>query len=419
MQFFKHEMNFLHINASDIKWGASVAGFRFHKALMDKGYGSHILCGLKKMPGNDSTSIVPGRYGWVFNVLAGNSFNYLGLQSFGYPSAFFIKFSKWIRDWADIVILRNLQVWYFSIGVLPWIAQKAPIIWRLTDMWALTGHCSYSYDCDRWKIGCGECLYLSEFPPLLFDTTHFLWQRKKRLYERLKGRLVFVSPSKWLQTKVMESPLTKDFRCEYIPTAVDLNVFKPTLQQEARNVLGIQQDEKVIMFSSFKLTDKRKGIHNLLKVISEFKKRVKSLVTLLLVGYGAEKLEFPNDVKVVKIALTGDDKLLANCYNACDIYVSLSKADNLPNTLVEASACGVPIVTLDSGGCREVVNAGESGYVVRDNKEAIAALRDILENKSKKEQFSKNARKIAESRFSMDLQVERYGGLAKVLILRK
>jgi len=409
-------MNLLHINASDTRWGASIAGHRFHKALLRKEYGSHILCGLKESMGSDTTAIVPGPYGYIPNALVGKSFNLLGLQSFGYPSSFFIKFSKWIDDWADVAVLRNLHWWYFSIGVLPWIAKRVPLIWRLTDMWPLTGHCVYSYDCDRWRSECGECPHLSDYPKLLFDTTHFLWRRKNKIYQELKDRLVFVSPSKWLMAMVGESSLTRDFRCEYIPTAVDLEVFKPGLREESRLALGIAGDEKVIMFSSFKLNDKRKGLADFLEAIKSLKDKVSFPLTILLTGCRGEEIPFPSGVKVVRINFTNEDKFLTLCYNACDVYLLLSRADNLPNALVEASACGTPVITLDNGGCPEALNNKKSGYVVEDSKEAIEALKDILSNEAKQKEFSQNARKFAENKFSMDSQVESYVGLAQELI---
>ncbi|MDD5070082.1 MAG: hypothetical protein PHV17_05080, partial [Candidatus Omnitrophica bacterium] len=261
------QLNFLHINASDIRWGASLSAYRLHKALLESGYGGHIYCGLKESSGRDVTSIVPGRYGYIPNALVGKFFNLLGLQSFGYPSSFFIKNFALFGEWADITVIKNIHWWYFSMDVLPWISEKTPIIWRLTDMWPFTGHCAFSYECSRWQTGCGNCPHLFDYPKLYIDTTNFLWKRKKKIFESLKGKLTFVAPSNWLKNIAENSPLTKDFPCEYIPTAVVLAVFKPIDKSTARHVLGINEEDKVIMFSSFKLSEKRKGGLEFVEVI--------------------------------------------------------------------------------------------------------------------------------------------------------
>jgi glycosyltransferase involved in cell wall biosynthesis len=409
-------MNFLHIHTTDIKGGAAIENYRLHKALLKKEYGSHILCGRGYSSGKDVSCCMPGKHGWVLNAIVGKIFNDLGLQSFGCPSSVFVRFSKRINKWADIIILRNLHGWYLSLGRLARISKKVPIIWRLPDMWALTGHCAYSYDCQNWKAGCGNCPDLSSYPGLLIDTTRFLWERKKAVYQKMRERLVFVSPSKWLMNFVKFSPLTKDFRCEYIPTAVDLNIFKPCSRERSRQKLGIEKNEKVIMFSSAKLKDKRKGIDILWGVLKRIADRRISGVTLLLVGYKGEKISFPSGIKVKKIRFVKEDDFLAVCYNASDLYLSLSRADNLPNTLVEATACGLPIVTLDNGGCGETIEQGRSGYAVKSISEACEAVEKILTDVSLRESFSANARKFAESNFSMDLQVQRYTALAKQMI---
>jgi len=409
-------INFLHLNASDLRWGASVSSYRFHKALLEKGFGSHILCGLKESLAFDSSLVIPGKFSYIPNALVGKAFNFFGLQSFGYPSSFFIKRSKLINNWADIVILRNLHWWYLSIGILPWISKKVPLIWRLPDMWPLTGHCSYPYNCNRWLVGCGRCPNLGDYPELYIDTTQFLWKRKKRIYQKLKSKLVFVSPSKWLYTKLKQSPLTCDFHCEIIPTAIDLNTFKPENKKEVRKTLGIRDDERVVMFSAFKISDKRKGASDIINIINNLSKQISFPLTVLCLGHTKSDMPFSKKIKVVNAGFIRDDRAIASYYNAADLYISMSKADNLPNTLVEASACGIPIVTLDRGGCKETLINNESGYLIENRKEAEQAILKLLTDTEKQKSFSSKAREFAEKKFSMDLQVKRYNELAKRLI---
>ena len=410
------KLNFLHINASDTRWGASLAGYRFHKALSKQGYGSRILCGVKETEDRDVSTIMPGRFGYLPNAIVGKFFNYAGLQSFGYPSSFFLKRSKLINDWADVCILRDIHWWYFSIGILPWLSRRFPLIWRVPDMWSQTGHCVYSYECQKWKTGCGQCPHLKDYPELLFDTTKFLWMRKKRIYASLKDKMVFVSPSKWMGEIIKQSPLTKDFRCEVIPSAVDLSTFKPGLRRQARKRLGIKDNEKVIMFSSVKLNDFRKGAKEMREVIDSLKPSFNDSLTVLFVGSQEKDFKFSPGVKVVQTGLITDNNSLVSCYNGSDVYLSMSKADNLPNTLIEASSCGLPIVTLDSGGCAEIIEDDKSGYAVKNTTQAVSALKDILNNRRKQEDFSINARVFAQKHFSMQSQVDSYLNLAKELV---
>lgn len=405
-------MNFLHIHTTDITGGAAIENWRLHKALQKGGFGSHVLCGRKYANGPDSSTVVPGKHSWVLNKLAGQVYDSVGLQAMGYPANLFIGASKWLQKWADIVILRNLHGWYFSLELLPAIARQAPIIWRLPDMWALTGHCAYSYDCERWQTGCGQCPYLSEYPALGIDTTRFLWKRKMTIYEKLKGKMVFVSPSSWLQKKIRESPLTRDFRCEHIPTAVDLDVFKPGLKKEARKILGIGDHAKVIMFSGANLQDRRKGADLFLRVIEKLSRGNLSQAVLLLVGSGADSLD-TKGMQTIRINFVQDDRFLALCYNAADVYASMSRADNLPNTLVEAVACGVPGVTLNTGGCPEIIQHQRNGYVADNIGQMDVMLSQLLGCDEKREEFARQSRLVAEEKFSMDNQVTAFVRLAE------
>ncbi|MBN3040439.1 MAG: hypothetical protein JW867_04865, partial [Candidatus Omnitrophica bacterium] len=241
------KINFLQINASDLRWGASIAGYRFHKGLLKQGYGSRIICALKESTDEEVSSIIPGRFGYIPNALCGKFFNFLGFQSFGYPSSFFLKNSPWIKRWADVLILRNLHWWYFSISILPWLSKQIPLIWRIPDMWPITGKCIYPYECERWQQSCGRCPHLREYPGLVFDTSSFLLKRKERIYNNIRENLILVSPSRWLKDKIERSPLTKGLNCEVIASAVEQDLFKPGDKESCRRSLGFEQGEKVIM----------------------------------------------------------------------------------------------------------------------------------------------------------------------------
>jgi len=108
-------------------------------------------------------------------------FERLSLQYLFYPSSFLLLYDKWFRE-SDVIQLFNTHDNYFAHTALPFISRKKPVVWRLSDMWAMTGHCTHALDCERWMSGCGSCPYLSGYPALRWDTTAFsLAGQKKRL----------------------------------------------------------------------------------------------------------------------------------------------------------------------------------------------------------------------------------------------
>ena len=124
-------------------------------------------------------------------------------------------------------------------------------------MWALTGHVAYSYDCERWRHGCGSCPYLGEYPRLGRDTTAALFRWKDAVYRR--SRITVVAPSRWLERIARESPLLGRFPVRRIPNGLDLETFRPRPRREARRALGLDPERPVVLFSSLERNDRRKG----------------------------------------------------------------------------------------------------------------------------------------------------------------
>jgi hypothetical protein len=60
---------------------------------------------------------------------------------------------------ADVLHFHNLHGGYFNYLFLPYLTRNKPAVYTLHDMWGFTGHCSYSFDCNRWQKGCGSCPY--------------------------------------------------------------------------------------------------------------------------------------------------------------------------------------------------------------------------------------------------------------------
>lgn len=108
---------------------------------------------------------------------------------------------------------------------------------------------------------------------------------------------------------------------------------------------------------------------------------------------------------VVEIA--GHSSRIADEYSMSHIAVLPSYREGLPKSLLEAAACGRPIVATDVPGCREICIAGESGILV-PVKNAVA-LADALEmlavTPAMRTQFGKNARLLAEARFAIEIVI--------------
>jgi glycosyltransferase involved in cell wall biosynthesis len=101
---------------------------------------------------------------------------------------------------------------------------------------------------------------------------------------------------------------------------------------------------------------------------------------------------------------------LADIYRAADVFVHAAIADNFPNVVLEAQACGVPVIASACGGIPEQILGGETGLLLRDSStpELVAALQALLADVPRRERMGRSAADWAAGRFDLDLEVQRY-----------
>jgi glycosyltransferase involved in cell wall biosynthesis len=119
------------------------------------------------------------------------------------------------------------------------------------------------------------------------------------------------------------------------------------------------------------------------------------------------------NVPHVHLKDVSDDELLSHVYSAADVFVAPSLQDNLPNTVLEAMACGTPVVAFGVGGIPEAVRHGETGFVVapRDSAGLGRAMLELLSSEPMRAKMSGECRRIATEEYGIELQARRYAAL--------
>jgi glycosyltransferase involved in cell wall biosynthesis len=170
-----------------------------------------------------------------------------GHEDFDFPAT--ERILELTKERPEIIHCHNLHGNYFDLRILPWLSHQVPVIITLHDAWLLSGHCAHSFNCERWKIGCGNCPDLTIYPKVKRDATAFNFKRKQEIYG--KSRLYIVTPSQWLMNKVKQSILVPAIvEANVIPNGVDLSIFHPGNKQVIRTKLGISQSAKMLLFAT-------------------------------------------------------------------------------------------------------------------------------------------------------------------------
>ena len=262
----------------------------------------------------------------------------------------------------DVVHLHNLHGYYVNIEMLfEWLAARdCKVEWTLHDCWAFTGHCAYfTYvKCDKWKAGCGNgCPQLGTYPKT-YSKASCAWNfdQKKRLFNLVPaGRMKLITPSQWLANLVGESFLS-EYPVEVRRNTIDTSVFKPT-PSDFRERCGIG-DRFMILGVASPWTE-RKGLSDFVRLAGELDSEKYAIV---LVGLSEKQVkELPSGI--VGLTRTDSSEGLAGIYSTADVFFNPTVEDNYPTVNLEAEACGTPVVTYDTGGCRETVRREDSCVV--------------------------------------------------------
>ncbi len=400
--------NVLHINSSFHSGGAAVAAQRLHNGLVRKGHRSRFLVGEPRLPTSTVASISLNPQ--LHEKLISRILIRLGLGALSGLRSFSIPSHAWYKQ-ADIINLHNIHGGYFNYLALNKITKTKPAVWTLHDMWPLTGHCSYSFDCARWESGCGRCPYPNTYPAISHDTTSLEIKLKRAVYS--SSNIHIVAISSWMHSLLGRSILSKA-PLYMIPNGIDTDSYVPLSKGHCRQLLGIPISSYVLMFASVDLLDQRKGYDRILPAIHSLPEEIKAKIFILTLGSTQENTaSFTAPFPSLGLGFVDNDRLKSIAFSAADVFVFPSKADNLPLVLQESMSCGTPMIAYDVGGVSDIVRDGRTGLLANpgDCSSLTLALESLLVNESLRLQMSNNCRSVAIDEFSLDLQADRYSAL--------
>jgi glycosyltransferase involved in cell wall biosynthesis len=404
-------VNVLHLSAFDISGGAARAAYRLHQGLQESGVNSEML--VQEKYSDDRKVYAPKAR--LSQCIARSKIVFDAAPLKLYQQRDKALFSlQWLPDQTlstinrrnpTIINLHWLNAGFVQIETLGKL--KRPLIWTLHDMWPFTGGCHYSQSCDRYTTSCGNCPQLNGNKDK--DLSHWTWQRKARGWKALD--LTIVSPSKWLAQCARSSSLFSHLEIEHIPNGLDTEVYRPIDRTMAREILKLPQDKHLVLFGSLQSTrDKRKGFHLLQSALQQISQTNRDDIELMVLGSSQPETSLNIGLRTHCLGTLSDDVSLAIAYSAADIFVLPSTEDNLPNTILEAFACGIPCVTFNLGGFPDMVEHQKNGYLARpfDIKDLTDGILWLLDNNERHQQLSQNARQKAVQEYGLRVQAQRY-----------
>ena len=389
--------------------------YRLHQGLQAIGLNSHILCHYKTLTTAESTLHPrPTRRDYLLRRFTQR----LGLNDIHNLSTFRIKDLVPYQQ-ADVLNLHIIHSNYFNYLALPELTRTKPAVFTLHDMWAFTGHCSYSFGCDRWQKGCGKCPDLNLHPSVRRDATHWDWKLKQWAYQR--SNLAIVTLSQWLTTLARQS-LLGTLPIYHIPNGLDTNLYRPVDRRQCRQLLNLPPDRPVLLYVAANPADPRKGFDLLLRALRQLSPSLQSELLLLVMGSRKGESLLQNlGVEVIHVGYVEYEPLKVLLYSAADLFVFPTRADNLPLVVQESLACGTPVISFDVGGVPDMVKPQQTGYLAEpENVEDLAnGIAQLLGDDGLRAQLGDRARQWAEKEYTLSIQAQRYLSVYQDLLVKQ
>ena len=292
---------------------------------------------------------------------------------------------------ADIIHLHWINQGMLSLkGIRKILQSGKPVVWTMHDIWPATAVCHLTLDCRQFVNKCSRCRLL----PTGSTLADQIW--KKKQWMLADASIYYVACSRWLESEAKASALLKGHKVTSIPNPIDTHIYNRCNKQEARQRLGLPADKRLILFVSQRVTNRNKGMDYLVEACRQLDVPDAGLVIL---GGHAEEVVGQLPFESYPLGYVNDEHRIIDVYNAADVFVLPSLSENLPNTIMEAMACGVPCVAFRVGGIPEEIDHRQNGYVAeyRNAEDLARGIRWIL-TEADYDELSKNAvHKVAQN----------------------
>jgi glycosyltransferase involved in cell wall biosynthesis len=385
--------------------GANVAALRLHRGLRDAGADSRFVAGIVADGVPDAGPPSPRwrREMWRVRSRAGRWIAARfgpqpeGMQSLNVlPSGLARRLNAERLDAVHLHWVNNELLSIAEIGRI-----RHPMVWTLHDMWAFCGSEHYLADPSAYLGPPGSAVGAD-----VSQMARWTWERKRRAWAILNP--IIVAPSRWLADLASRSRLLGHLPVEIVPYGLDLACFRPPPAQER----GSSRPLRIVFGATGGSSDPRKGFDLFVAAAVRLADTFRDRACELVFFGSAEPPRMdpvPADVRIRSAGIIGSDAEMARVFGEADLFVATSRLDNLPNTVMEATACGIPTVAFRIGGMPDMIEHQRTGYLAQpfDADDLAAGISWALEDETRLRALKAAARSKAEREFGSDLQAER------------
>ncbi len=286
----------------------------------------------------------------------------------------------------DVVHLHCINGFFVNIYRLVKYLKKHKIPTVVTHHaeFFYTANCSYAFDCEKWKKGCGNCPSAKKaVNSYFFDFTRSNFTKMKNAFGGFEN-MISAAVSPWVQKRAEMSPIFADKKNVTALNGIDCTVFKPcgdTNQLKAD--LGIQSDKKVIVHVTADFEDSRKGG----KYVRELAQRLGNNAVIVVVGNYSPPKNLPENI--IALGRVENQQKLAEYYSMADLCLIASSRETFSMPVAESLCCGTLVAGFKAGGPESIAVPEFSEFVEFGDVNGLCdAVRRMLERDADKKVIS-------------------------------
>lgn len=271
----------------------------------------------------------------------------------------------WVRE-ADIVCLNWINQGLMNLsGIRRLHEMGKKIVWTLHDLWAFTGICHQSYECDHFKDSCGNCMFLKGggHPA---DLSHRMWKRKMRLYSEIP--VTFVTDSKWLEDKARSSSLLRNLPVMTIPNPVTIDNYYTAPPRYLDSLLTPTKPD-LILIGATRLDASSKGLNYAIDALNHIFDNYPETATKTAV-YLFGDMHNPEMLDSLRLShrwlgRINDRNILRYLYSSAKVILSTALLENVSDIIIEGMASGAVPVVFGGDSREELITHLHNGYVAQ------------------------------------------------------
>jgi glycosyltransferase involved in cell wall biosynthesis len=314
----------------------------------------------------------------------------------------------------DLVIFGNLHWASWPLELISAVRDTGiPTIAYLHDIHWVSGRCAYPGTCAQYVSGCdAHCPTPTEYPPLPVHQIAPAWTARREVFTG-SDRVPIATNSTWT-TEIADRGFAGKADIRTIWLGLDTSLFEPFPKWIARKLLGVPEDIVIAICGAVDLGEERKGGKMLRQCVAALARERQVMV----LGFGHNSQFFEGIQGVGSIL---DERQMPILFNAADFVINAAKEEAFGQTLMEAAACGLPIVGTDVGGVKDIARPETNALLVSygDTEGMLDCVRRLTTDVGLRREMSRASRVIVKSDFSLERQAEAWTAMVDEVLDRQ